>query len=63
MLSSSLVNMYVNGDTNLKTTIDAYVNPVSVSIIDTGIFDNAFRGDEISENERGIEISNSEKTS
>ena len=55
--------MYVNGDTNLKTTIDAYVNPVSVSIIDTGIFDNAFRGDEISENERGIEISNSEKTS
>lgn len=41
--------------------MDAYVNPVSVTIIDTGIFDNAFMGDELTENEKGIEVASSEK--
>ena len=51
----------MNGDKKLKNEIDAFVNPVQVSIIDTGIFDNSFQGNIYSYTDNGIELSTSDK--
>ena len=54
------INIHAQGDKKLKNEINAYVNPVEVSIIDTGIFDNSFMGEVYSSSEDGIEMSSSD---